>query len=44
MARLTTGGESAALSKELSDFLLELSIGLHKNAIYPAGHPLLEIG
>ncbi len=42
MARLTTGGESAALSKELSDFLLELSIGLHKNAIYPAGHPLLE--
>jgi hypothetical protein len=42
MARLTTGGETAALSKELSDFLLELSIALHKNAIYPAGHPLLE--
>lgn len=42
MARLTTAGESAALSRELSDFLIEFSIGLHKNAIYPAGHPLLE--
>ena len=42
MARLTTVGESAAMSRELSDFLIELSIGLHKNAIYPAGHPLLE--
>jgi hypothetical protein len=43
MSRLTTVGESsAALSKELSDFLIELSIGLHKNAIYPPGHPLLE--
>ncbi len=42
MARLTTVGESAALSRELSDFLIELSIGLHKNAIYPPGHPLLE--
>ena len=42
MARLTTAGDSAALSRDLSDFLSELSIGLHKNAIYPAGHPLLE--
>jgi hypothetical protein len=42
MARLATVGESAALSRELSDFLIEFSIGLHKNAIYPAGHPLLE--
>lgn len=42
MTRLTTAGESAALSKELSDFLIEFSIGLHKNAIYPPGHPLLE--
>lgn len=41
MARVTTVGESAALSRELSDFLIEFSIGLHKNAIYPAGHPLL---
>lgn len=42
MSRLATAGESATLSKELSDFLIEFSIGLHKNAIYPAGHPLLE--
>ena len=43
MSRLTTVGESSAsLSRELSDFLIELSIGLHKNAIYPPGHPLLE--
>lgn len=43
MTRLTTVGESAAaLSRELSDFLIELSIGLHKNAIYPPGHPLLD--
>lgn len=42
MSRLTTVGESATLSRELSDFLIELSIGLHKNAIYPAGHPLRD--
>ena len=30
------------LSRELSDFLVELSIAMHKTAIYPAGHPLLE--
>ncbi len=42
MTRSATLGEAAALSKELSDFLLEFSIALHKNAIYPPGHPLLE--
>jgi len=43
MSRLTTVDESsAALSRDLADFLIELSIGLHKNAIYPPGHPLLE--
>jgi hypothetical protein len=43
MTQPTTGGiSSATLSRELSDFLIELSIGLHKNAIYPPGHPLLE--
>jgi hypothetical protein len=43
MTHPPTGGEtSATLSRELSDFLIELSIGLHKNAIYPPGHPLLE--
>ena len=42
MSRVATAGESATLSKELTDFLIEFSIGLHKNAIYPPGHPLLE--
>jgi hypothetical protein len=42
MTRIATAGESAALSRELSDFLIEFSIGLHKHAIYPADHPLLE--
>lgn len=39
-----TGGvdTSTTLSRELADFLIELSIGLHKNAIYPPGHPMLE--
>ncbi len=35
-------GETAALSRDLADFLIELSIALHKNAIYPPGHPLLK--
>lgn len=42
MSRASTVGEAAALSRELADFLIELSIGLHKNAIYPPGHPLLD--
>jgi hypothetical protein len=43
MSHPGSGGEtSTTLSRELSDFLIELSIGLHKNAIYPPGHPLLE--
>lgn len=42
MSRVATAGESATLSKELTDFLIEFSIGLHKNAIYPPGHPLLD--
>ncbi len=33
--------ERAALSRELSDFLIELSIALHKHAMYPEGHPSL---
>src|SRR5512146_431497 len=32
----------AALSKELSDFLLELSIGVHRYAMYPGDHPALQ--
>lgn len=42
MSHLATAGEAATLSKELTDFLIEFSIGLHKHAIYPPAHPLLE--
>lgn len=31
-----------ALSREYSDFLIELSIALHKYGMYPSGHPSLE--
>jgi hypothetical protein len=41
MNRPNSPGEGATLSRELGDFLIEFSIGLHKNAIYPPGHPLL---
>jgi hypothetical protein len=34
-------GERAALSRDLADFLIELSIALHKHAMYPSGHPSL---
>ena len=34
-------GERATLSRELADFLIELSIALHKHAMYPEGHPSL---
>ncbi len=33
----------ATLSRDLSDFLVELSITLNKHAIYPSGHPLLDV-
>jgi hypothetical protein len=36
-----TAPEKAALSRELADFLIELSIALHKHAMYPEGHPSL---
>lgn len=32
----------AALSRQLSDFLVEFSIVLHKRAMYPSGHPHLQ--
>lgn len=32
----------AALSRELSEFLIELSIGVHRYAMYPPGHPSLD--
>jgi hypothetical protein len=34
--------EGASLSRELGDLLLQLAIGLHKHAIYPEGHPMVE--
>jgi hypothetical protein len=34
-------GDAGALSRDLADFLVELSIAMHKTAIYPADHPLL---
>jgi hypothetical protein len=37
-----TAPEKAALSRELADFLIELSIALHKHAMYPEGHPSLD--
>ncbi len=36
------GAATATLSRDLSDFLIELSITLNKHAIYPKSHPLLE--
>ena len=32
----------ATLSRELADFLVELQIALHKHAIYPPDHPLVD--
>ncbi|MGE5144434.1 MAG: hypothetical protein ACM3OA_13440, partial [Acidobacteriota bacterium] len=33
--------ERATLTRELSEFLIELSIALHKHAMYPEDHPSL---
>jgi hypothetical protein len=33
----------ATLSRDLADFLVELSITLNKHAIYPSAHPLLDL-
>ena len=33
--------ERAALSRELSELLIELSIAVHRFAMYPPGHPSL---
>jgi hypothetical protein len=30
------------LPKELADFLMDLAVAMHKHAIYPPGHPLLD--
>ena len=42
----TTTEEAAAqatISRDLSEFLVELSIGVHRNAMYPAGHRMLKM-
>lgn len=42
MAGVVSKTASAVLSRELTAFLVELSVSLHKHAIYPSGHPSLE--
>ena len=37
----STTPHKAALSRELGEFLIELSIALHKHSMYPEGHPSL---
>ncbi|MGQ0562793.1 MAG: hypothetical protein ACT443_13075 [Gemmatimonadota bacterium] len=39
MSRSTGTPERMALSTELSEFLVEFSIALHRTSMYPAGHP-----
>lgn len=34
--------ERAVLPRELTEFLLELSVALHRHSMYPSGHPSLE--
>jgi hypothetical protein len=34
--------DRGALSRDLTEFLVELSIALHKHTMYPEGHPALE--
>src|SRR5215208_3807190 len=34
--------KQSMLSRELAEFLMDLSVAVHKHAIYPAGHPLLD--
>lgn len=36
-----TRPERATLSRDLSDFLVELSVALHRHSMYPTGHPAL---
>ena len=40
-ATLPAEKKHAALSRELSEFLIELSIAVHRYAMYPPGHPSL---
>lgn len=42
MAQTDRSTESKTLSRELSVFLIQLSVGLHKYGAYPKGHPVIE--
>ena len=42
MSQPARSGEGTTISRGLAEFLIELSIALHKHAIYPDGHPLVE--
>ena len=39
----TTTGSPPPLAKELTDFLVELAVGLQRRAMYPGGHPTLAV-
>jgi len=41
VAEAVSKPDRVVLSRNLSEFLVELSIALHKHAMYPAGHPAL---
>ncbi len=41
LSQPATTGEGTTLSRGLAEFLIELSIALHKHAIYPNSHPLV---
>ena len=40
-SRTLQASDRATLSRDLSEFLVELSIGVHRYAMYPPGHPSL---
>ena len=42
MPTTQASADAAALPRELTEFLVELSTALHKYTMYPDGHPLLE--
>ena len=37
-----SSSRESQLPRELAEFLMDLSVALHKHAIYPRGHPLLD--
>ncbi len=42
MSHADRAAEGKTLSRELSVFLIQLSVGLHKYGTYPKGHPVIE--